>query len=95
MFVTRKVGEVKETHIAANTLASFTLSDGDTAISTTRTADTTDIDPSSFSIAVRDGTHADFAKMFDIAWDDAHDRWTVKLKPGMSLDYDDTNLARR
>ena len=30
--------------------------------------------------------------MFEIAWDETHDRWTVKLKPGMRFDYDDTEL---
>ena len=93
LFVTRKFGTVTENVMGANTLASFRLSDPDTAISTTRTpADTTDIDPSSFSVAVRDGTHADFAKMFEVAWDDTYNRWTVKLKPGMSVDYDDAGL---
>ena len=93
LFVTRKFGAVTENVMGANTLASFRLSDPDTAISTTRTpADTTDIDPSRFNIAVRDGTHADFAKMFEVAWDDTYNRWTVKLKPGMSVDYDDAGL---
>ena len=93
LFVVRKAGIAKELNSGINTLAAFSLSDPDTAISTTNTpAVTTDIEPSRFIITTRDGTDDKYLKMLDVVWDTAHNRWTVKLKPEMQFDYDDTDL---
>ena len=86
-------GLITENAIGADSGITFTLTDPDTPISYTATdAITTDIDPNSFDISVRDGTHADFAGMFTFAQGDTANTWKLKLKPGVSLDYEDTNM---
>ena len=93
LFVVRKAGVAKELNSGINTLAAFSLSDPDTDISKTNTpAVTTDIEPGDFVITTRDGTHKKYIEMLDVVWDAAHNRWTVKLKPGTQFDYDDTDL---
>ena len=98
-------GEIIENADGADTGITFTLTDSDTPISTTRTTDTTDIDPDSFSIAaqtIEQGddaalqaaktASADFAGNFEFAYDDTAANWKLKLKPGVSIDYENTAL---
>ncbi len=87
------IGLITENAIGADSGITFTLTDPDTPISYTATdAITTDIDPNSFNISARDGTHADFAGMFTFAQGDTANTWKLKLKPGVSLDYEDPNM---
>ena len=86
-------GLITENAIGADSGITFTLTDPDTPISYTATdAITTDIDPNSFDISARDGTHADFAGMFTFAQGGTANTWKLKLKPGVSLDYEDPNM---
>ena len=86
-------GAITEHDLGADTGITFTLTDADTTISTTATADTTDIDPGSFTITERAGTNAKFAGMFTLAYDEAHSVWRLKLKERMSIDYADSDLG--
>ena len=85
-------GAITENADGADSGITFTLTDPDTAISPTATDDTTDIDPNSFTITARDGTDAKFLDMFEFAQTDTADTWTLKLRDGMSLDYEDDDL---
>ena len=99
-------GSIAEDVAGADTGITFVVSDEDTPISTTgRTADMTDIDPDSFTIAAQAITQsddaalqaaktasADFADKFELAYDSTADNWKLKLRDLMSIDYDDTNL---
>ena len=85
-------GAITENADGADSGITFTLTDPDTAISPTATDDTTDIDPNSFAITARDGTNAKFLDMFEVAQTDTADTWTLKLRDGMSLDYEDDDL---
>ena len=85
-------GSIAENADGADSGIIFTLTDPDTTISYTATADTTDIDRDSFDITTRDGTNAKFLTMFELAEGDTADTWTWKLRDLMSLDYEDTDM---
>ena len=99
-------GSIAEDVAGADTGITFVVSDEDTPISTTgRTADMTDIDPDSFTIAAQAITQSDdaalqaaktasagFAGKFEVVYDSTADNWKLKLQDLMSIDYDDTNL---
>ena len=59
------------------------------------TADITDIDPDSFTITAQPGTDDKFAKMFEVVREGTSNNWRIKLKDGVSLDYEDPDPTRR
>ena len=85
-------GAITENAAGMETGISFTLTDADTVIASTITANSLDIDPNSFAITARGDTDAKFADMFEFAREGTSDTWTLKLKPGMSIDYEDEDL---
>ena len=90
--MTGKRGGVTENAAGADSGASFTLSDPDTPISFAPTATDNDIDPGDFLITAINGTHEKFAEMFRIARSGTSDRWSLHLKEGVRLDYEDPDL---
>ena len=85
-------GAITENVAGADTGITFTLAAPDTPISTTATADMTDIDPDNFIITAADGTPAGFAGEFEFVWDDTKNNWKLKLGGLSSIDYEGTNL---
>ena len=85
-----RIGSLTENQLGADTEIAFTLADTDIPISYTNTADTMDIDPSSFSIRGINYTHDFVTESYEFVGDgDGTDNWfKLKLKDGYAADYE-------
>ena len=90
-----RIGSLTENQLGADTEIAFTLADTDIPISYTNTADTMDIDPSSFSIRGINYTHDFVTESYEFVGDgDGTDNWfKLKLKDGYAADYEGSGLS--